>query len=128
MNDDEVITVRIPKYALTAEYDEVEYKLAHLILDDTIFCNNGWWYEKEGKPWQKDRTTLHVNCNDVFYWGCADAENICHGEIGDLYEMWKKDPMWGAAAWCIKKRKQMPQGPVADRMTKAGWDLQELIK
>lgn len=128
MEDDEVINVRIPKYALEADYDQVEYKLAHLILEDVIFCNNGWWMTKAGTPWQEDYVTLHVNCNDIFAWGCADAEDITHGEIGDFYEMWKKDSIWGPAAWCIKKRKQMPQAPVEERMVKAGYNLQELIK
>jgi hypothetical protein len=39
-----------------------------------------------------------------------------------------KDPMWGIAAWCISKRKQMPQPPVAKAMIEAGYDLEELVK
>lgn len=108
---------------------EVEYQLAHLILEDVIFCNNGWWKKEDGVSWPEDHTTLHVNCNDIFAWGCADAEDIKYGEIKELYEMWKKDPDWGAAAWCIQKRKQMPQFPVEKKIKEAGiWNLEELIR
>lgn len=125
---DDIILISLPKYGLTNSYEDIEYKLAHLLIEGEIFCNNGWWHEKEGNHWPKDSITLHVICNDIFAWACADSEDITYSQIGDLYEMWQKDPMWGTAAWCIKKRKQMPQKPVLDRMTKAGWNVEELIK
>lgn len=123
------ITINIPLACLQSDYDESEHKLAHLILERVIFINNGWWMKEENKPWPEDHTTLHVGCNDIFAWGCADSEDITHSEISDLYEMWKKDNNFGAAAWCIKKRKQMPQEPVEKIFRKdAIWNLEELIK
>lgn len=123
----EKITLEIEKECLQDEY-EIEYKLAHLLIEGEIFCNNGWWYKEEGINWPEDHVSLHVNCNDVFYWACADAERITNKEIHELYEMWSKDNRWGTAAWCIKKRKQMPQPPVAKRMIEAGYNLEDLIK
>lgn len=103
--------------------DEIEYLLAHLILNDVIFCNNGWW----NKNWPKDAISLHVNCNDIFMWGSADAEDITYSEINELYNMWKKDENWGPAVWCIKKRKQRPQEPVFKLIKNEGiWDLDSM--
>lgn len=119
------MNLEIDDYALTLEYPEPENKLAVLLLEDVIFCNNGHWREN----WPKDQITLHVNCSDVFAWACADSEDITYSEITELYEMWKKDNTWGSAAWCIKKRKERPQKPVEDRMTKAGiWNIEDLLK
>lgn len=126
--ENDTIQIILPKYGLTKSYEDIEYKLAHLLIEGVIFCNNGWWLEKEGKTWPKDSVTLHVVCNDVFSWGCADAEDVTNNEIGELYEMWRRDPNWGAAAWCIKKRKMLPQKPVLDKLTKAGYNVVELTK
>ena len=70
---------------------------------------------------------LCVNCSDVFAWGCADAEGAAHSEVSDLYDHWLKDPDWGAAIWCMKKRNQMPQRPVERAIRSAWvWDLDAL--
>jgi hypothetical protein len=122
------ITIKINKDVLSLDWKEVEHKLAHLLLEDVIFCNNGWWYEEDGLPWQKDKVTLHVNCNDTFYYASADSEDITHGEINDLYEMWSKDNKYGATAWCVKKRKQKPLQLIIDEMTTLGYNIEELIK
>lgn len=116
-------------YTIYPEHLEPEDYLKVLLCEDVLFINNGWWFEKENKPWQKDYITVHVNCNDVFAWGAADAENITYHELQDLYEHYKKDPNWGPAIWCIKKRKMKPQKPVEDSIIKLGiWDLKEIYK
>jgi hypothetical protein len=126
---DEEIVLKAPTFGLKCEYEEIEYKLAHLLLEEVIFCNNGWWFNNDGVFWPKDYITLHVNCNDVFAWGASDCENVTYKEIGTLYEMYKKDPLWGPAAWCIMKRKQLPQLPVQKRIEDDKiWNLQDLIK
>jgi len=107
--------------------DEIEYKLAHLIINDVIFCNNGWWWTERNEPWRKDYITHHVNCNDVFAWACADSEDVTYSEIHDVYAMWRKDPVWGPAIWCIRKRKMKPQGPVEKAIRDKGiWNLDEI--
>lgn len=105
-------------------FNESEDYLKYLMCEDVIVVNNGWW----DKNWPKDKITLAVNCNDVFAWGCADAEDICHSDLKEIAEFHKKDPIWGVAAWCVKKRKQMPQAPVVAKMLEAGYDLEQLIK
>lgn len=107
---------------------EPEEKLAILLAEGEVFINNGWWDSEKG-TWPKDSITVHVNCNDIFEWGSADAEDLKYSEIDELYEYYLKDPKWGTAAWCIKKRKQMPQKPVEEHITQEGiWDLKGLIK
>jgi hypothetical protein len=105
---------------------ESECALAHLLMNEVVFLNDHWWQ----KEWAEDAqriSSINVNCNDVFAWGCADAEELPYREIENLYRMWRKDPQWGAAIWCIIRRKQMPQKPVEDSIRKACmWDLDKL--
>lgn len=103
--------------------------LKYLLCEDVIFINNGWWYEKEGVPWKKDAVTLHVGCNDIFAWGCTDAEDITYSELESLYNMVRLDPVYGAAVWCIAKRKRWPQKPVEDDIRKQGiHDLDKILE
>lgn len=97
--------------------------LAFLLAKDCVFLNSYWWEDKWPEDAQK-RTAICVNCNDIFAWGCADAEDMFYSELRDLWEHYIKDPEWGTAVWCMKRRKLMPQPPVEDRIRKAGiWDL-----
>lgn len=120
-----------------------ELALALLLINDEVFTNSYWWKFKDLGPWnpetrrcesipKKDATwteeeskliSVHVNCNDIFAWGCADSEDLPHDEIENLYRMWRADPTWGSAKWCAIRRKQKPQGPVIKAMQEAGaWD------
>lgn len=125
---------------------EEEAALAHLLLNEQVFVNSHWWkFSKggsdEGGKWKavprEDATwteeeskmiSFNVICNDVFAWGCSDAETLPYDEIKSLYRMWRKDPAWGSAVWCMIQRKEMPQRPVEKRIREAGiWDL-DLLK
>lgn len=100
--------------------------LAILLLDDQVFLNDHWW-EKSWPEDAKRRTSLNLNCNDVFAWGCADAETIDFKDIEPIYQFWKKDPVWGTAVWCMIRRNQMPQRPVEKKIRDAGiWNLDDL--
>jgi len=108
------------------EIFEEEDALAHMLINGVIFLNSHWWRE-DWKEEDRRLPSLNVNCNDVFAWACADAEPLPHGEIKNLYDMWRKDPRWGPAVWCIMQRRQMPQAPVEKRIRAAGiWDLDAL--
>lgn len=107
-------------------YLEDALALAILLANEVIFLNEYWW-EDEWPEEARKRTALCVGCNDVFMWGSADAEDLFFSELQDLYEHWVKDPEWGSAVWCIKRRKMMPQPPVEDRIRAAGiWDLDSM--
>lgn len=103
-------------------FDE-ELALSVLLYDGVVFLNCHWW-EKEWPEEARKRTSLNVNCNDVFAWGCADAESMNFEDLRSVWDHHAKDPSWGTAVWCMKRRNQMPQKPVEDRIRKAGiWDI-----
>jgi len=96
--------------------------LARLLAEEVLFLNSHWW-EKDWPERAQKITSLNVNCNDIFAWACADAEEIEHSEIQGLYDLWRADRTWGAAKWCAIKRRQQPQPPVIAAMKNAGaWD------
>lgn len=113
---------------------EEEAALAHLLINEVVFLNSFWWKNKDDPRadgnWTKEESefiSVNVNCNDVFAWGCADAESLQYNEIENLYRMWVKDSAWGPAIWCMIKRNQMPQKPVEKIIREAGiWDLDKL--
>lgn len=108
---------------------EQEKAVAHLLINDVIFINSHH-YEKDWPEKARKSTAILVNCNDIFAWGCADAEEASVKDIEDLYRMWKdgKYHGWGSAMWCMKKRREMPQTPVDEAMRESGVDLDAFQK
>lgn len=107
------------------KYDS-EAPLAALLNAGVIFLNTHWWMESWPEEARKT-ASLNVGCNDVFAWGCADAEEVTIHEMNDLFDHYVKDPDWGAAVWCMKKRKLMPQPPVERLIRVAGiWNFDEM--
>ena len=104
------------------DFFEEENALALLLINEVVFLNSHWWEDKWPDE-AKKRTSLNVNCNDIFAWGCADAENMDYRDIEHVYRMWRADPKWGPAKWCAIRRNQQPQLPVIAAMKKDGaWD------
>lgn len=101
---------------------EKEGALAHLFVNSVIYVNN-FWYEKEWPEDAQKCINIFVSCGDTFAYACADAERLHYTEIEELYQMWKKDPSWGATAWCVKKRKERPISPVEKALRERGYDL-----
>lgn len=121
------------------EYCDEERALAQLLLDGILFCNeretveydykvvDGQLHvdETKGTSVGEATTVLYVNCNDLFYWACADAERIKNNEIGTFYKMHMANKKWGSAKWCCLKRKMRPQVPIVEAMKKDGfWDAE----
>lgn len=49
-------------------------------------CDQVWWRtDGDYSP-----VTMIVNCNDLFFWACADAESITEDNIGILEESLKE--------------------------------------
>lgn len=98
---------------------EPRLAMAALLIADEVFLNSRHW-----KSADKDDVIVLANCSDVFAWGCSDAEEVDYRGIESLYDDWRKDPVWGTAVWCMRKRGEMPQAPVAARIRESGiWDI-----
>lgn len=115
------------KYSMNGkEYFDAEAAIAALLIEKKIFMNSNWW-EKEWPEEAQKRISMNVNCNDVFAWGCADAESLDYSEIKDLFDHYQKDSSWGTAVWCIKKRGYLPQKPIFNAIQSSGiWDLTKM--
>lgn len=99
--------------------------LGHLLSQDLFILNTNWMMGHWPEDAQKS-IRLAVICNDLFASG-ADAEAMQHADVELLYRMYLKDPTYGTSAWCIHKRKKLPQFGFIKRMTEAGWDTNHLI-
>jgi hypothetical protein len=82
-----------------------------------------WRFRHERAVPARKSTSLNVICNDIFAWGCSDAETISYDDIQGVYDAWIANRLWGPAKWCAIKRNLKPQAPVIEAMKKAGvWD------
>lgn len=107
----------------TTVYDESEI-LAFLLAKSVIFANT-LCFDDESEDqklsdYARKSIGLYVNCNDLFFWGCADAIQLTYFDIVDVYEHYMKGEV---DVWCCKQRNLMPQKPIADGMRKAGIDI-----
>jgi len=98
------------------EHCDVEKALSLMLADDgDLFVLPD--YKGTG------RIVISVNCNDLFCWGCSDAEEVPYNQIDKLYRAWKKEGWRGASKWACKRRRERPQGPIEKRWRDAGdWD------
>jgi len=111
------------------------FEAAHLLLanehafigqpDGSVFFGLAGW--KDGVP------TLGLNMNDVFAWGCADAESFQYIDAPALLEIVKRDGAVGLVKWARDQRaknredwideqhllKYTPNLPLLDRLAAA---------
>lgn len=74
---------------------------------------------------QNGNTGLSVNSNDVFMWGCADADDLPYDKIESLYRLVLAHGEAGKEKWLCIQRNSKPQVCVARDMKTAGaWDEQ----
>jgi hypothetical protein len=64
-----------------------------------------------------DDGTIHIefNCNDLFYWGCSDSEEVAYDDLvdygEDVRDLIPFDQEYLAdALFAARKRNQRPQG------------------
>lgn len=82
------------------------------IMSKHDVCDELWW-----KAIDEERKTLQffINCNDIFYWACADCEEITNSSDIDLLERSMEDcdrfdDDNGSILYCARKRQVRPQG------------------
>jgi len=107
-----------------------ELALACLLADGTCFLNNVNISDNKEKPIYT--TVVYVLTNDIFIWGCADAEPIEYSdgetpnEIINLYKLQKEKGFFGVVEWACLKRNIQPQKAIKDDMIKSGKWTNEL--
>ena len=71
----------------------------------------------------KQAATIHINCNDLWAWGCADEIPLPKDEIGSFYKAWKAEGKWETTKWCCVRENLQPQKPIRNDMkTDGAWD------
>jgi hypothetical protein len=115
--------------SLAFEMQEHTHLLAHLLINEVVFLNshNPWPNGLSG-TWSPEGIGVNVICNDTFAYACADCERLDYDQIPVLYKQWQREPIWGATAWCIARRKERPITPVVKLMTERGYDVDALIR
>lgn len=80
------------------------------------------WWDKESPG------EICLNMNDVFYWGCGDAEDFTESDLIDInkaIEECKDDISLGGLLWTCRKRSERPQGAYFTHIPKSLWHLFE---
>jgi hypothetical protein len=73
--------------------------------------------------WDQD-LKFAINCNDVFMWGCADAEEIETEEDVNLLQQACEDSNdWGHILYCARKQGMRPQGSYYEYLYNDEWEL-----
>ncbi len=106
--------------------DDKEYCIETKALSEMLAADGFLFVSGDSGPfWEtadgdKGPCSIHVNCNDLFAWGCADSEPLPMSEIGAFYKAWKAGRVDN---WASARRNLQPQSPIRDRMKKNGkWD------
>ena len=98
--------------------------LAMLLLAGHLFVFSAYMRrENPDNPAEVDKVAgMHVNCNDLFWWACADSEPLPVDEIGNLYKLCFDEDgnpkQYGSTVWACLQRKMRPQHPLEEMMRK----------
>jgi len=92
-------------------------KLLKIIAKYDVF--HGW----DNIFWTKDME-FRVLCNDIFWWGTGDAEEITEDDL-TLFEESLKDGGWevGYILYCARRRKMRPQGAAYSIIPEKYWPM-----
>lgn len=68
---------------------------------------------------------IYIRCNDIFYWGCSDAEEVRIENLSILRQSAKDIPNWKAGyLFCARVRGLRPQGAFYEaKDDKKDWPL-----
>lgn len=91
-------------------------RLINLLAKHKAYDLTHWYPEAKEHP-----IRCFVNCNDFFYWGTADGEEVTPENIDVLEEAFREvvetpevdiyyESYWGAMVFCCKMRGMRPQG------------------
>jgi len=87
-------------------YDDILAVLACISRND---IHESLWWRCDG---EYSPVTFFVNCNDLFYWACADCEPFTAEDVAAMdAAIADAGPMYGPSLWCCRKRAMRPQKP-----------------
>lgn len=80
---------------------------------------------------ERSQVSFFVNCNDLFFWGCADAEEVTPDNLDEFEKAFADakaaKPVVGAcdagSLFCCRVRKMRPQGACYKHYEKSMWPL-----
>jgi hypothetical protein len=72
------------------------------------------WWRTDG---EYAPVSFLVNCNDIFCWACADAEELTIENLPVFVQACKDASEWGPELFCARVRGERPQGAVYKGMT-----------
>lgn len=78
-----------------------------------------WWRTKD----EYAPITFFVNCNDIFMWGCSDAETITPENLLVLKQSYADSEDHGAELFCARVRQMRPQGAWYSYCPREEWHL-----
>ena len=88
---------------------------------------DGLWWRTDG---EYAPVTMLVNCNDLFYWACSDAETITDENIDafeqaykDAAEAYKYGYCYAQLLFCCRVRGMRPQKPYYEHLPEELHDL-----
>lgn len=67
-------------------------------------------YDHHDSLYWNSNLKFYVKCNDVFWWGTGDLEEITHDDINDLEQALKNSEDEGFILFAARKRNLRPQG------------------
>lgn len=104
-------------YPKTNNMEEFKINLLKLVAQHGLHLDIHW----------NEDLNFYVGCNDIFFWGCADAEDIENQEDVDLFEKSIEDVgtdnVWASYLFCARKRKMRPQGACYPQEETKLWPL-----
>jgi hypothetical protein len=74
------------------------------------------WWRTDGE-WAP--VTFFVNCNDVFAWGCADAEDLTPENCDEFVKACNQALEYGPELFVARVRGMRPQGAFYEGMTES---------
>ena len=80
------------------------FEMLDFIRDHDLFGYVTWVTDKNNRT-----VTFYLNCNDLFYWACADCEEIGLDDLPALAECLRIDSIYGNDLFCCRKRGMRPQ-------------------
>lgn len=97
----------------------LRHSVKHGYYDDLFWHGDAGPFFKSSN--QDTPIYASVNCNDLFYWGCAEAETVWPEDLPDIERAIADakacdDPsdhgeIFGTSLWCCRKRATRPQKP-----------------